>query len=142
MKRLRVALPFIALLAGWLFLAGRAEAQPGISINRPPGVAGPPVSPYLNLLRQGSPAGVNYYDLVRPQFQFQNSIQALQGQVTTLGSQVAAETQGATGLPVTGHPVQFFNYSHYFPGRQGQGSVGRAPATTAAPPTGTGTTRR
>jgi hypothetical protein len=120
------------VLAGWLSLAGRAEAQPGIGINRPPGVVGGPVSPYINLLRQGSPAGINYYGLVRPQFQFQNSIQGLQSQVTTLGSQVATDTQGANAMPVTGHPVQFFNYSHYFGGRLGQGSVGRAQAPQVA----------
>ena len=137
MKRLRLALPFLVALAGWLLLAGHVEAQPAVGINRPPGVVGPPVSPYLNLLRAGSPFGTNYYDLVRPQFQVQNSILALQGQVTTLGSQVATDTQAAGGMPVTGHPTQFFNYSHYFGARLGQGSVGRAPATTtgAAPAT-------
>ena len=107
------------------------------------------MSPYLNLLRQGSPAGVNYYDLVRPQFQFQNSIQALQQQVSSLGSQVAVgEAQSASGLPVTGHPSQFFNYSHYFSGRTAQGGIVAQPPSTAGPttasrpPTGGGTPRR
>src|SRR5258707_10793585 len=125
-------LPLSAPLACWLFIPGRGEAQPAV-IGRPPGYVGAPVSPYLNLLRQGSPAGVNYYDLVRPQFQFQNSIQALQQQVTTLGSQVAAdEAQGASGMPVTGHPAQFFNYLHYFSARTAQGGTDPPPLTTPA----------
>src|SRR5262245_20324517 len=41
----------------------------------------PPVSPYLSLFRQGSPPGVNYYNLVRPQIEFNSSIQQLQQQV-------------------------------------------------------------
>jgi hypothetical protein len=131
MKQLVVFLPPTALLACWLFFPGPAQAQLPGSVSRPGGFAGAPVSPYLNVLRQGSPAGVNYYDLVRPQFQTQNSILALQGQVTTLGNQVQTDTQGPGALPVTGHTTQFFNYSHYFSSRQGQAITNRPPARAA-----------
>jgi hypothetical protein len=133
MKRRIVLLPCTTLLAGWLLLAGQAQGQP---INRPGGVIGPPVSPYLNLFRQGSPTSINYYDLVRPQFQTQTSLLALQGQVNTLGTQVASGTQAAGAFPDTGHPVQFFNYSHYFSsGRLGQLTTARppSPAISSAP---------
>lgn len=35
-------------------------------------------SPYLNLTRGGNSAALNYYGIVRPQFNFQQSLQALQ----------------------------------------------------------------
>jgi hypothetical protein len=82
----------------------------------------PAVSPYLNLTRPGNP-GVNYYNLVRPQFQFGESIQGLQQQVGTLGAEVRTEAQAQAPLPTTGHPVQFMSYSHYFAGLTTSGTA-------------------
>jgi hypothetical protein len=65
----------LSLVGGLIVLTGQAAGQPP----GPPRLGAPPapptVSPYLNLLRGGAPAGVNYYGLVRPQMYFQNSIQ-------------------------------------------------------------------
>ena len=38
----------------------------------------PPLSPYLNLLRRGNTAGLNYYGLVRPERELYNNTQVLQ----------------------------------------------------------------
>jgi hypothetical protein len=71
----------------------------------------PAVSPYLNLFRGGSSA-VNYYDLVRPQQEFAASIQQLQQQQAAPVAPLAAES--VQGIPVTGHPVQFMNFSRFY----------------------------
>ncbi len=112
-------------LAG-AFATQAAHAQPPYI---PPGPYTPPAySPYLNLLRglggarRGSPA-MNYYGLVRPELDFRSNIQNLQQQVTTIGMQTTAE-QAASGLPTTGHAVQFMNTARYF-----SGSVYRSPLT-------------
>ena len=105
----------IAVLAAGVG-AGPVGAQPPI----PGGVGGagniqrPAFSPYLNLLRSGS-AALNYYGLVRPEQQFRQSIGTLQGSVAAnqqaIGG-IQAEVEG--GIPATGHPTQFLNYSGYF----------------------------
>src|SRR5262249_8648545 len=93
-----------------LFLTWSAET-PAQVYTRPGGPTTPPYSPYLNLLRPGNPA-INYYGLVRPQFDFRQQIQGLQ----QLTAPATLEAQTANTLPTTGHPVQFLNYSHYFGG--------------------------
>ena len=74
----------------------------------------PAFSPYLNLTRQGANPALNYYGLVRPELQFRQSIQNLQGAVST-NQQALGELQGGAGGPAaTGHPTQFLNYGGYF----------------------------
>jgi hypothetical protein len=102
----------VGLVLALTVAAGPARAQYPVNSRGVPGYTSPPVSPYINLLRSGSNPAINYYGLVRPQFQFQNSITGLQQQVTTL-DQTQAEAEAGV-LPSTGHPVQFFNYSHYY----------------------------
>ena len=106
----------------------------------------PPVSPYLNLLRRGSDPAVNYYGIVRPEIEFRSGLQNLQQQVNTVGQDVTAQDQALGLLPATGHPVQFFNYSHYF-GQGFNGGTGTqgaprpaaaASAMTNRPPTRSG----
>lgn len=97
---------------------------------QPPGVPRSPYSPYLNLARPGNPA-INYYGLVRPEQEFRNSIANLRGQVGTLNQEVNRINPNATGLPQTGHPVAFMNYSHYY-GNLRPRVGGTAPA--AGPP--------
>ncbi len=72
----------------------------------------PVYSPYLNLLRSGSSPVNNYYGLVRPQIDFNQSIQNLQGQVTSNQQAISSATGGQFPL-FTGHPVYFMNTSHY-----------------------------
>jgi hypothetical protein len=102
----------------------------------------PSVSPYLNLARRGVPPAINYYGLVRPQFEFRSSIQNLQGQVTALEQPGPVDTTEFTSdLPPTGQRAQFMSHTRYFfnavpttggPGRPAAGgSVGPARAARA-----------
>jgi hypothetical protein len=105
---------------------GSVRAQPP-----PPGGARDPrpaFSPYLNLLRPGGSPVQNYYGLVRPEVQFRQSIQGLQGVVTANQQALAEARADASGLPATGHPVQFLNYGGYF--------LNGGPAPTSARPGG------
>jgi len=74
-------------------------------------IARPPVSPYLNLLRQGSSSANNYYNRVRPQVDFRSSLQQLQQQAVTQQTAGVAEQ---AGLPVTGHRSSFFSEGRYY----------------------------
>jgi hypothetical protein len=101
--------------------ATESSAQPPVGPRPLTGVNTPAVSPYLNLLRPGTSPGINYYGLVRPQIDFQNSVQALQSQF--------GYAQQAAGLPAgdpgtTGHPVYFLNYNAYFLNTTGQPVAG------------------
>jgi hypothetical protein len=120
-----------ALVLGIGFGPARARAQ-AVPPRGVPGYASPVVSPYLNLLRRGSDPAVNYYGLVRPEVEFRNSIQSLQQQVTTLGTETTAE-QGAAALPPTGHPTRFRDYSRYFARTGAVGVTGAAPAAAPRP---------
>src|SRR5260370_40694423 len=86
MRRLLTA----ATVAAALFLtATTASAQAPIYRPGMGGQIGTPVySPYLNLLRNNNSTLQNYYGLVRPEFQFRNSIYGLQTQVSTIGQTV------------------------------------------------------
>ena len=103
------------VLAGAGLLACLRGAQAQAPVTRPPvnPFNPPPVSPYLNLGRGGAPA-INYYGLVRPQVDTAAYLQQLQRQQAA-AALPPAELAG--GVPVTGHPVQFMNFSHYYSGR-------------------------
>ncbi|MFL5342136.1 MAG: hypothetical protein ACJ8F7_18475 [Gemmataceae bacterium] len=76
--------------------------------------ANPPVvSPYLNLLRRGSSAGVNYYGLVKPDMEFRNAYRGLQQQLN-LQQNANQQIDQQTGLPYTGHAAVFLNTGGYF----------------------------
>jgi hypothetical protein len=100
----------------------------------------PTVSPYLNLLRRGNSPAFNYYTLVRPQQQFQQSVQQLQQDVAALPPTVGGQ-EGPSGLPTTGHPTQFMNYSHYFFNQGGQASPSRSSAAPTQQSRGAGRRR-
>jgi hypothetical protein len=98
----------------------------------------PVVSPYINLLRGGGTPAINYYGIVRPEFEVYRSIRGLQQEAAA--EQQAITSQEAYGVqPVTGHVTYFRNYSHYFAGGQNvpigprQVSATQRPATTAPP---------
>jgi hypothetical protein len=77
---------------------------------------GPAVSPYLNLLRSGSSQAVNYYGLVRPAIDTQNSINNLQQQVTELPAP-GTGMGGATDfgpLVTGGSRIRFMSTGYYF----------------------------
>jgi hypothetical protein len=127
MRRLLTA----ATVAGAMFLTATMASAQAPSYR--PGMGGqigtPPYSPYLNLLRNNNSTLQNYYGLVRPEFQFRNSLLGLQQQVSTIGqTATGAAVDPETGLPFTGHSTQFLNTSHYFLNR---GGVGAAPGPAA-----------
>jgi hypothetical protein len=106
----RSCYPLAATLAVLLTgLAAPARAQ-GVPFGGP--TYNPPVNPILNLNRQGSLPGINYFNLVQPQIQFGSSINQLQQQAGQLQSEITG-AGNAAGL-VTGHPVAFGNLSHYY----------------------------
>ena len=90
-----------------------------------------PFSPYLNLFRQGNSTAFNYYGLVRPQQQFQNNIQQLQQQNTTLQQNIA-RAEEFQGFVITGNRGQFLNYSKYFLNNSLQQSAAPRPGQTGA----------
>ena len=93
----------------------------------------PAVSPYINLGSPFADPGIMYYGIVRPELQFQRSIQGLQQRQLVLGQEVAAEERNAA-LPPTGHPVGFFNQSPYFFNLGPQRTGASRPALAPAPP--------
>lgn len=112
---------------------GTAQAQPGGQ--RPTFNQYPTFSPYLNLNRPGTSPAINYFGIVRPQFQALSTFQSLEQQAAA-NRQAISDAAGApaTALPTTGHPVAFLNTAGYFmnlnPSQQGnigfgnQGGIG------------------
>lgn len=134
----RTAFASLALLA--LTTVGQAQVYPPQSFGTPymrpqigPGYR-PAVSPYLNLTRGGGGiAGtLGYYNVARPQQEAFRSLGALQSGYQSLAADQAPGLPGATASMTptqgqTGHPVQFFYYSHHYtipPPRIGVGSGG------------------
>jgi hypothetical protein len=122
----------LCLAAGVGFVvasAASAQTLPGLQGNN---FVRPPTSPYLNMDRGGNPA-VNYYGLVKPQFDTSKQLQTLQQQLQqqTLTPQLgtALDDDGMlSNFAATGHPAVFFAYSHYY-GPVGV-RPGQAPAAT------------
>jgi hypothetical protein len=115
------------VLASVFAVAFAAEARAQGTIPTPPGIPPymnrPAVSPYLNLLRGGTNPAINYYGLVRPEFQFRRSINALSRDIQE--TQTDINTGQAGAALQTGHPVQFMNLSHFYGGGQGS-TLGRS----------------
>jgi hypothetical protein len=91
---------------------GSAHAQ-GYPGGYNPG-ARPAYNPYLNLNRQGGTLIENYQGLVRPQINFQNSLQLLDAQQALSANQQQAGPQENQFLPPTGHVARFMTQSRYF----------------------------
>jgi hypothetical protein len=126
MKRLVLAL---AMATGLLASVERAPTQFLPNPNPNP-LGRPAISPYLNLNRSGNPA-INYYGLVKPQFDTSQQLQLLQRQQQLQQQElqmyqfgVPTEDAAFTGYSQTGHSTTYFNYSHYF----GQASSATRPA--------------
>ncbi len=130
-----LALVWLLAAAGWV----SAQYQPNSPFNQPR------VSPYLNLLRQGASPGINYYDLVRPQQNFQAGIVGLQQQNQLNQALITGVLTGGigaggnVGVLTTGQSFGFQNHLVYFQNqnRFGAGGVGGAGAG-GAPATGGG----
>src|SRR5438094_5735995 len=103
-KIILTALAF-ALMASAAPLWAQGLGAPGNPANRPA------VSPYINLLRAGSSAGVNYYGLVKPEIEFRTGIQRNQQQIAA-GQQ--SLTEFSAGLSTTGHPTRYMTHWSYF----------------------------
>lgn len=96
-------------------------APPVFPMNRPV------ISPYLNLLRQGSSPANNYFNLVRPQIDFNNSINQLQRQTAANRSAIAGIEQSTNqfgdSMRPTGFVPQFLNQNSYFLTYAGGGAM-------------------
>jgi hypothetical protein len=83
----------------------------------------PPYSPYNSLLRNNAPLYQNYYDLVRPQFEFRSDVLGLQQQISA-NDQAIGGLQGNAGILATGHATGFLNTGGYFLNGGGRGAGG------------------
>lgn len=105
-----------------LIFAAPVSAQSGGSRIRPP-LRRPTTSPYLNLLRNpatGGGFGFNYYQRVRPEFDYLETSQRLSRSLTQVQRrQTALQRELTTGRGETGHATSFLNYGGYYqlPGR-------------------------
>jgi hypothetical protein len=120
MNVIRGALPVIVVL----LLAGTATRAPAQAIYQRPltnPYGNPVFSPYLNLVRGGTNAAINYYGLVRPEIQTNQALRTLRGDVNANASALSQEQLNA--LPTTGHQVQFLNTTHYFFNTTGAGAA-------------------
>jgi hypothetical protein len=115
-------------LALWFACAACGIAAGAVDVQAQPLPSRPTFSPYLNLTRQGGTPALNYYGLVRPEQQFRQSIQTLQG-AATANQQAIGDIQTGGGLPATGHPTQFLNNGSLNSGSQTRsfGSPNRSP---------------
>jgi len=128
-----VARSFIAgpvVMTLFALLPGPVDAQvvgPRVGTPSP----APTISPYINLLRSPNAPTLNYFGLVRPQFQTNAGLQALQQQLFLgqTGPLPGAEPTG--DVLITGHAAMFMNYGGYF---QSQTGALRSPTTTAPTP--------
>lgn len=111
----------IAFLGMLMVPSAAALAQPpGFTPLRRPDRP-PTVSPYLGLLG-GQSAGINYYEIYRPQREFRREFNQLNRQVNRIQSNVGrselseAPEYEQYQLGPTGHPTMFMNTRGYFPG--------------------------
>jgi hypothetical protein len=127
-----------AALGPLLWTAGEARAQPQVPGYNP---FRPTVSPYINLLRNNNNnsfafnQGINYFGIVRPEFNIQNSLLQLDQQVTA--NQQAIALGDNTPLQATGHPVNFLNHRRYFMTMR-QNVLPALPGVQGLPGTGVG----
>jgi hypothetical protein len=97
----------------------------------------PTVSPYINLARNPNAPTLNYFGLVRPQFQTNAGLEALQQQLILgqTGPLPGAEPTG--DVLITGHAAVFMNYGGYFQSQTGAiRSAAIVPTPTPSRPSG------
>ena len=116
----RTALAAVAFVGS----VSAALAQP--TVPGAGGVGSPPLSPYLNLLRNSSnnanPA-FNYLTITRPQMQFNQAANSLNQQLQATNLQLQQQAAGQNGMmilggdtsqPYTGHRTTFGNLGGHF----------------------------
>ena len=120
----------VAASTGWAQYQGGGYVPP---INRPA------ISPYLSILRQGGTPAANYYELTRPQLDYNSGINSLQNQTMANRNAISSLEGGATYT--TGHKSGFMNYGRFFMnngsggapiGGAGGGGAGRASTPAVA----------
>jgi hypothetical protein len=139
--RVRLALPFVAVAAGFFFATNAAQAQPArmtYSAGAQSKAYGgelpfsnstyrrPTVSPYMNLQQQGFNPLINqniYQTMIQPQVQQQQQqieqlsqrrqMSNLQNQVQQIGRDTSSRQLDESIRP-TGHRATYMNYSHYY----------------------------
>jgi hypothetical protein len=106
-----------------------AQPNPIGSLQRPQTTnPSPAVSPYLGMFGGGN-AAINYFSIVRPNIEGAQEFSQLQQGLYNLqfgGAGASASNGDPNFANQTGHPVAFWNYSHYYPlmNRYGGGGVG------------------
>jgi hypothetical protein len=126
-------------------VANRGQAQQPYQRPATSPYSKPTVNPILNAFGPRNSA-FDYFTQTRPQLETARSIGQLQYGQQLQGQQLAALQPTANlGVPpslgITGHPVAFFNYSHYYtfpsprfgPGSTGQGLGAGASAPASSP---------
>jgi hypothetical protein len=103
-----VALLFVACSDSASAQYGSSRPNKAFANARSPVLSRPTISPYLNLLRQGSPA-LNYYGLVRPEQEFRTANDQFRNQFNEVRQKVdeLEEKDPASNLGITGHHVRF-----------------------------------
>ena len=115
----------------WAGLAVPSAAGQGLGPRVGGTPSAPTVSPYLNLLRGSNSPTLNYYGLVRPQFQTNAGLQALQQQVLLAQGAGLSAAAGPDQVVVTGTAAVFMNLGGYFQ----SGIGGGRPAGVSSTPT-------
>jgi hypothetical protein len=105
-----VKMCFLSLVVALLSDVGPLWAQ-GFTTNPTNPANRPAVSPYVNILRGGATAGVNYYGLVKPEVDFRNAITQNQQQIAANGQSIS--NLGAESL-TTGHSARYMTHWAYF----------------------------
>jgi len=105
--------------AALVLLVGLSTAAPAFAQSRiRPPLRRPTTSPYLNLLRgpAGGGLGFNYYERVRPQFDYLETSQQLSRSLNQVRRQQSTiQRDLETGRSVTGHATSFLDYRGYYP---------------------------
>ncbi|HYT88283.1 MAG TPA: hypothetical protein VEL76_06155 [Gemmataceae bacterium] len=136
MKTWMVVLTSFALLPA--FTTAQVPVQ---QFRQRPPITRPAISPYLSLVQPGGDTALNYYNLVRPQIEFRNTIGQLQLQ-TAAEQETLTALQAPSELPATGHAVGFQTHRRYFQTLGRTGGVTGQPGGFQAPavrPTTAGT---
>ena len=120
--------PWMLVAAALVWIGLSAAPAPGqpYGSRTAPIPPGPTVSPYLNLTRPGGVPAINYYGLVRPQFDTYAGLRVLRQGI--LQSQlVGTAVTDLDAVPTTGRPAGFMTHGGYFMTTGGQAAV-RGPA--------------
>lgn len=113
MMKTRFSLVILAATALSLATSNPALAQ-GLYRGSSDNPNGPTVSPYLNLLNNGTNpfSTTNYQSLVKPLVDQRGAIQRQGGALQRLENSVYSGAPSGGG---TGHATFFMNYSHFYP---------------------------